>query len=94
MKKRTKLAKIATALGEQTWMLSELDAANLAVESVLCLNEDVGLPLSLQELGGINESDIEDLAALMIKNWPRPMNPRPMNDEESVKFWWEMWHGR
>jgi len=89
-----KLAKIATALGEQTWMLSELDAANLAVESVLRLNKDIGLPLSLQELRGINESDIEDLATLMIKNWPRPMNPRPMNHEESGKFWWDMWHGR
>ena len=89
-----KLAKIATALGEQTWMLSELDAANLAVDSVLRLNKDIGLPLSLQDLGGINESDIEGLATLMIKNWPRPMNPRSMNHEESVKFWWDMWHGR
>ncbi len=89
-----KLAKIATALGEKTWMLSELDAANLAVDSVLRLNKDVGIPLSLQELGGINEGDIEGLAALMINNWPRPMNPRPMDHEESVKFWWKMWHGR
>lgn len=88
-----KLVKIAVALGEQTWMLSELDAANLAVRSVARLNKDVGLPLSLRELGGINESDIEDLAALMIKNWPRPMNPRPMDLEESVKLWWDMWRG-
>jgi len=89
----SKLAKMATALGEQTWLLSELDAANLAVHSVLRLNEDVGLPLNLQELGGIKESDIEGLAELMIKNWPRPMNPRSMSLEESVEFWRDMWHG-
>jgi alcohol dehydrogenase class IV len=88
-----KLAKIAVALGEQTWMLSELDAASLAVRSVARLNKDIGLPLSLQELGGINETDIEDLASLMIKNWPRPMNPRPMGLEESVKLWWNLWRG-
>ncbi len=89
-----KLARIAVALGEQTWMLSELDAAHLAVRSVARLNEDVGLPLSLKELGGINESDLEDLAALMIKNWPRPMNPRPMGAKESAMFWRDMWNGR
>lgn len=88
-----KLAKIAVALGEQTWMLSELDAASLAVRSVARLNKDIGLPLSLQELGGINETDIEDLASLMIKNWPRPMNPRPMGLEDSVRLWWNLWHG-
>jgi len=88
-----KLARIAVALGEQTWMLSELDAANLAVRSVARLNKDVGLPLTLQELGGINESDLEDLAALMIKNWPRPMNPRPMGLEDSVRLWRDMWLG-
>ncbi len=88
-----KLARIAAALGEQTWVLSELDAANLAVGSVLRLNEDVGLPMNLQELGGINESDIEDMAELMITNWPRPMNPRPMNPEGSVEFWRDMWDG-
>ena len=88
-----KLAKISVALGEQTWMLSELDAAHLAVSSVAQLNEDVGLPMSLEELGGIEEGDLEDLAALMIKNWPRPMNPRPMGAAESVQFWRDMWQG-
>lgn len=88
-----KLARIAAGLGEQTWMLSELDAARLAVRSVARLNKDVGLPLTLQELGGIDEGDIEDLAALMIENWPRPMNPRPMGLEESVNFWRNMWCG-
>ena len=88
------LSRIAVAMGEQTWMLSELDAAHLACRSVARLIRDVGLPLTLQELGGINETDLEDMAALMLKNWPRPMNPRPMGIQESVKFWQDMWAGR
>jgi len=88
-----KLARMAVALGEQTWMLSELDAASLAVQSVVRLIKDVGLPITLEELGGINESDLEEMADLMIKLYPRPMNPRPMGGEESVQFWRNMWDG-
>ena len=89
----TKLARMAVALGEQTWMLSELDAARLAIQSIVRLNKDVGLPVTLQELGGINEGDLEDLADMMIKKWPRQMNPRPMGINESVKLWHNMWEG-
>jgi alcohol dehydrogenase class IV len=89
----SKLARIAAAMGEQIWMYSELDAAHLAVQAVARLNEDVGIPITLQELDGIKEEDLEDMAALMIKNWPRPLNPRPMGPEESVQFWRSMWDG-
>jgi alcohol dehydrogenase class IV len=46
-----KLVRIAAAMGEPTWMLSQIDAAKLAVQAVAELMDDVGLPLTLQEYG-------------------------------------------
>ncbi len=88
-----KLAKIAIALGESTWMLSQRDAAEQAVNAVMRLTRDVGLPVTLQEVGGIKESEVEEMADIMIKQYPRPFNARPMGPEESVKLWKNMWVG-
>jgi alcohol dehydrogenase len=88
-----KLARMAAAFGEPTWMLSELDAAQLAVDATARLNEDVGLPVTLQELGDVKEEDLDDMADMMIEKWPRPANPRPMGKEESRQFWHDMWTG-
>ena len=88
-----KLARIAEALGESTAMFSELDAAKLAAESIYCMMEDVGLPVSLEEYGGITEDDLENAGELMIELYPRPLNPRPMGREEAVQFWRNMWAG-
>ena len=89
-----KLAKIAAALGEQTWMLSEIDAAKRAVLAVAQLMKDTGLPLTLQEYGGLQERDLEEMADKMITICPRPMNPRPMGKKESIQYWRNMWDGR
>jgi alcohol dehydrogenase class IV len=88
-----KLRRIARALGENGWMQSPIDAANLSISSVVRLIKDVGLPYTLKEYGGIKESDLEKMAEQMITIFPRPMNPRTMTKEESVKFWKDMWHG-
>ncbi len=87
------LARIGEALGEKTWMLSRLDAAHLAVQAVANLMEDVGLPVTLEEFGGIEEANLEDMADMMIKLYHRPMNPRPMGRDESLQFWQNMWDG-
>ena len=86
-----KLIRIAAAMGERIRLLSDLDAAQLAVDSVIKLNKDIGLPLTLKELGGLQENDLEDMADLMLANWPRPMNPRPMGQAEARRFWRNMW---
>jgi alcohol dehydrogenase len=88
-----KLAKMAAALGEQTWMLSEIDAAKRAVQSVARLMKDTGLPVTLQEYGGLKEGDLEEMADKMITIYPRPMNPRPMGKKESIQYWRNMWDG-
>jgi alcohol dehydrogenase len=87
------LARIGEALGEKTWMLSRLDAAHLAVQAVANLMEDVGLPVTLEEFGGIDEGNLEDMAGIMIKLYHRAENPRPMGLPESVQFWQNMWDG-
>ena len=88
-----KLAKMACALGEPTWMLSEIDAAKRAVRSVARLIKDTGLPVTLQECGGLKESDLEEMADKMITTYPRPMNPRAMGKKESIQYWRSMWDG-
>jgi alcohol dehydrogenase class IV len=88
-----KFIRIARALGENAWMQSPIGAANLSISSVARLIKDVGLPYTLKEYGGIKESDLEKMADQMITIFPRPMNPRTMSREESVKFWRDMWGG-
>jgi alcohol dehydrogenase class IV len=89
-----KLARIAGTLGERTWMLSEIDAAKRAVHAVAQLIKDTGLPLTLEEYGGLRESDLEEMADRMMALYPRPMNPRPMGRKESIQYWRGMWEGR
>ena len=88
-----KLARIAEALGENTATYSDLDAAKIAAQSIFCMMDDVGLPVSLEEYGGITEDDLEKAAEMMIELYARPQNPRPMNREDAVRFWRNMWEG-
>ncbi len=88
-----KLARIAEALGETTAMFSELDAAKLAAQSIFCMMDDVGLPVSLEEYGGISEDDLEKAAETMLELYPRPLNPRPMSREDAIRLWHNMWEG-
>jgi len=87
-----KLARMAVALGENTCTLSQRDAAERAVYAVLRLIRDVGLPATLKEYG-IEESKLEEMADIMIKEYHRPFNVRPMGREESIWFWKNMWAG-
>lgn len=88
-----KLAKMAAAFGEQTWLLSEIDAAKRAVQATAQLMKDTGLPLTLQEYGGLQEGDLEEMAEKMNTLYPRPFNPRPMGKKEAIQYWRNMWDG-
>ena len=87
-----KLVKIAAAFGEQTWMLSEIDAARRAVLATAQLIKDTGLPLTLKEYG-LQQTDLEEMAEKMINLYHRPLNPRPMGKKESMQYWRNMWDG-
>jgi len=88
-----KLARIAAAMGEQTDSLSKRQAAELAVDSIYHLMEDIGLPVTLKQYGGISESDLTAAAEMMIAKYPRPENPRPMDRSQAIRFWQNMWEG-
>ena len=79
--------------GEQTDALSELQAAKLAVDLIYHLLENIGLPATLKQYGGIAESDLTEAAEMMIEKYPRPENPRPMDRNDAIQFWRNMWEG-
>lgn len=80
-----KFARIAQALGEDIAGLSAWEAADLAVEAVYQLTEDVEIP-TLQELG-FSEEQIPLLAKLASKDPQTVGNPRDINYDGYVKVY-------
>jgi len=72
-----KYARIAQAMGENTWGLSVWEAAELAVDAVARLTEDLDIP-TLTEMG-IPEDDIPMLAQLAFDDPQTVGNPRDIN---------------
>lgn len=70
-----KFADLAQALGEDTEGLSDYDAACLAVEAVRQLNEDLGIPERLRDVG-VKTSGIKSLAAAAMQSGNVQVNPR------------------
>jgi len=72
-----KYARIAQALGENTWGLSVWEAAEVAIDAVEQLSEDLNIP-SLPEMG-IPEEDIPMLAQLAFDDPQTIGNPRDID---------------
>jgi choline dehydrogenase len=72
-----KYARIAQAMGENTWGLTVWEAAELAVETVAELTADVDIP-TLPEMG-IPEEDIPMLAQLAFDDPQTVGNPRDID---------------
>jgi alcohol dehydrogenase class IV len=70
-----KFADIAEALGEDTDGLSDYDAACLAVEAVRRLNEDLGIPERLREVG-VKAAGIPAMARAAVQSGNIQVNPR------------------
>jgi alcohol dehydrogenase class IV len=88
-----RLAEIAEALGEDTTGLSDREAAYLAVETVSQLNEDLGIPLCLEELG-VGMEDLPAIAEETVKvTRLLTNNPRTMTREEALGLFERMWRG-
>jgi len=80
-----KYARIAQAMGENTWGLSVWEAAELAVEAVARLTEDVNIP-TLPEMG-IPEEDIPMLAELAFNDPQTVGNPRDIDKAGYIKIY-------
>jgi len=74
-----RLATVALLLGEEVGGLPTLEAAGQAVEAVERLKADIGIPLSLRDLG-IEEEELRSLAeatlqvARLLEANPRPLD--------------------
>jgi len=77
-----RLAAIARLLGEPVEELSTEQAADRAIEAVVQLRREIGIPLSIRDLGG-NEAQLPGFAAksFAIKRL-MAMNPRPVSEAD------------
>jgi alcohol dehydrogenase class IV len=74
-----RLASVALLLGEEVDGVSTWDAAELAVEAVQRLKVDIGIPLSLRDLG-IEEEELRPLAEATAQiTRLLALNPRPLD---------------
>ncbi|MBQ0748087.1 MAG: iron-containing alcohol dehydrogenase [Marinobacter sp.] len=81
MAAQERYADIAEALGENLEGLPEREAAEMAVEAIRCLSDDVGIPHTLSELG-VKDEDIETMVKHAQQDVCALTNPRRLNDKE------------
>ena len=80
-----KFANIAEFLGENIEGLSVMDAAEKAIDAMLRLSKDIGIPSSLDEMG-VKEEDFEYMAEMALKDGNAFSNPRKGNKEDIIKI--------
>ncbi len=79
--KLDKFVDIAEIMGENTVGLSKRDAAELAVNAIETLSQDIGIPSGLAELG-VKEKDIDVMTQNAQQDACGSTNPRCPSDEE------------
>jgi alcohol dehydrogenase class IV len=86
-----RLATVARLLGEPVQGLSPREAALCAVEAVKRLNAEIGIPLSLRELG-VTEGDLRPMAEATAQiTRLLQANPRPLNVDSLEGILREAW---
>ncbi|CAM3853020.1 L-threonine dehydrogenase [Parendozoicomonas haliclonae] len=78
-----RLADVAAALGENIHGLSDVDAAECALDAISRLAADVGIPAGLEELG-VKEEDFEVLATNAMKDACSFTNPKKATLEDII----------
>ena len=81
-----RFADIAVAMGENIEGLSVVEAADLAMESIKRLSEDVGIPSGLRELG-VKEEDLPTLADNALKDACGLTNPRVATKADIIQIY-------
>jgi len=81
-----RFADIAVAMGENIEGLSIIEAADLAMESIKRLSEDVGIPSGLKELG-VKEEDFSTLANNALKDACGLTNPRIASKDDIIQIY-------
>ena len=81
-----KFVDIAIALGENVEGLSVMEAADVALEAIENLSNDVGIPSGLKELG-VKEEDLSTLADNALKDACGLTNPRIATKEQIIAIY-------
>ncbi len=77
---------IAIAMGENIEGLSTMEAVDKAIEAIVRLSKDVGIPSGLKELG-VKEEDFPTLADNALKDACGFTNPRKATKEEIIQIY-------
>ena len=88
-----KLAVVAEVMGENTAEMTVKEAAQAAVDAIFELNNDVGIPASLEELDIPPEKfpEMADIALTVTR--PVENNPRRPSREDVIQIYEEAYHG-
>lgn len=80
-----RLADIAVAMGEKVDGLSTRDAAEVALNAIVRLSQDIGIPSGLTELG-VKEEDLRIMAENAMKDACSFTNPRKAKLEDVIQI--------
>lgn len=83
-----KYADIARCFGINTSGMSELEAADQAIQAIIDLNSRIGIPRSLAEVG-VKEEKLETLAQKAFQDPCHQSNPRPCTEQDLLELYKE-----
>ena len=81
-------ARVAQCFGINTFDMSDIEAAEKAIEAIQDLNKRIGIPKSLGEVG-IKEDQLEMLAKKAFEDPCHPSNPRPCTEQDLLMLYKE-----
>ena len=87
-----KIAKIAELMGEDVKDLSVREKAEIGIEAVRELSEDIGMPQSLREIG-MEKEDIEKVVDILFQHQIGLVNqnPRQCSREDAINIYESVW---
>jgi alcohol dehydrogenase class IV len=88
-----RLSLIAAAMGVDVSRIPVEEAAAEAIRTVKRLSDDVGIPVSLRQMG-FDKAEIPTIAETCVKEQPRPNSPREMTKESVLEVLERMWEGK
>lgn len=80
-----RFAEIAELMGENIEGLTVMEAADKAIDAMIRISEDVGIPTNIKDLGAKPE-DFEKMAANALKDGNAFSNPRVGTEEDIVRL--------
>ena len=81
-------ARVAQCFGINTFNMSDIEAADMAIEAIQGLNKRIGIPKSLREVG-IKEDQLEMLAKKAFEDPCHASNPRPCTEQDLLMLYKE-----